>query len=68
MEDFIKERRRICDTCLLNCDNICNPRAYLNIETNTLSYIPKPGFKSGCGCYLPTKQADEYNHCPLNKW
>lgn len=66
--DFVKERKLICDECLLNNNDVCNKGMYLNPETNQLSYVKKEGYKNGCGCYLPSKQKNESTHCPLNKW
>lgn len=68
MGDFAKKRKEICDKCLLNTNDVCNNSLYLNQETNELSFVKKPGYEKGCGCYLPSKQKNEYTHCPLKKW
>lgn len=64
------ERLDICKRCPI-CDTnnwICNPRLWLNPETNDVSVQAKKGYIKGCGCALLTKIKKESSHCPAKKW
>lgn len=68
MTDLEKERMDICIQCPIKNGDICDSGVYLNPKTNSVSLIPKEGYKRGCGCFLPSKVQKEWNHCPLGKW
>ena len=65
-------RMNICKQCPLLTHNtfgpICNPKLYLNKETNETSDSPQPGFERGCGCRLNAKTRLPDAECPLQKW
>lgn len=73
-EEFAKERMAICESCpLYKIDKrygwpVCNPNAYVNPETNEISYTRKPGYFKGCGCKLTSLTSHKLNHCHAGKW
>lgn len=72
-KDLYSERMKICRSCKLYLADgiigpICNPRLYLNPQTNEISRIPKLGFIRGCGCLLSSKTRVKKAKCGLNKW
>lgn len=71
-DDLYQQRIKICRDCkLLKHDRIfgevCNSSLYMN-KDNEISNVPKPGFKSGCGCMLGSKCRVKEARCPLEKW
>lgn len=72
VSEFIRESRlRICRKCPLYIDSeggICNENLYFSPSKQELSYIPLPGFISGCGCKLKLKTKFESEKCSLGKW
>ena len=63
----------ICRSCkLYNKDGLfgeeCNPKIYLNPETDQISNTPKKGYFHGCGCILRSKTRVKNEKCPLFKW
>lgn len=66
----IKKREEICRTCpIFNSSRaICNPKLYLNPDTNEISTTQKNGFIRGCGCHVLIKMRNLVNHCIAGKW
>ncbi len=72
-EELFNNRIKICRCCKLHkIDNIfgevCNPRLYINPETEEISSSKKPGYIHGCGCILASKCRVPDAKCPMNKW
>lgn len=70
-ENLAKERMAICKKCPLylpELGGLCNPKLWLNPETNQTSDIPMFGWIKGCGCRLEAKTRNEHNHCSAYKW
>lgn len=66
----IKEREEICRRCpIFNPSrNICNPKLWINPETNEVSTSAKASFIKGCGCAVFVKMKNLSNHCIAGKW
>lgn len=66
----IEERREICQQCPIFSPNrgICNPKLYLNPDTNEISTSPKVGYIRGCGCAIMIKMRNLNSHCVAGKW
>ena len=66
----IEERKKICQNCLIFEPNrkVCNPKLYLNPDTNEISLVPKAGFIRGCNCAVFIKMRNLNNHCVAGKW
>lgn len=66
----IDERMEICRKCPIysSARGICNPKLYLNPETNDISIAPKPGYIRGCGCFIKFKMKNPHLHCVAGKW
>ena len=66
----IEERWRICEECPIYNPNgkICNPKLWLNPDTNEVSTHAKSGYIQGCGCSLTFKIKNLSNHCIAGKW
>lgn len=66
----IKEREEICNKCpIYNLRNeTCNPKLWINPDTNEVSITAKSGFIRGCGCLIKTKMRNLNNHCVAGKW
>jgi len=47
---------------------LCNPKLWLNPDTNEVSSFAKPGFIRGCGCHILIKMRNLNNHCVAGKW
>lgn len=62
------EREEICKNCPIYKDGICNPKLFLNPDTNDVSARLKPGYIKGCGCNLKFKWGNPNNHCIAGKW
>ena len=62
------ERLSICRKCPIYSNGNCNPKLYLNPDTNEVSITPKSGYIRGCGCYVLVKARNQYNHCIAGKW
>lgn len=45
---------------------VCNPDKYMNHE-GEIAFLPKAGFKKGCGCLLVPKSKHVDNHCTVGK-
>jgi hypothetical protein len=72
-EELYNERMKICRECKLMkmkgaFGEICNPRLYLNPDTNEVSKTPQEGFYRGCGCVLGSKTRVLRAKCPAKKW
>lgn len=70
-QDISEVRKKICLKCPLYKDiigGVCNPKLWLNPETNEVSNYAKKGFYRGCGCRLSAKTRLKEGHCPANKW
>ena len=46
----------------------CNPRLWLNPNTNEISNKRLDGFYKGCGCRLQAKTREVTSACPAKKW
>lgn len=66
----IEKRKEICDSCPIYnpSKGICNPKLWLNPDTNEVSLSQRAGFIRGCGCYIPTKMKNLNSHCVAGKW
>ena len=66
----IEEREAICKKCPIFSPMraICNPKLYLNPETNDVSTSAKVGYIRGCGCHVLIKMRNLSNHCVAEKW
>lgn len=66
----IEERRKICEECPIFAParGICNPKLWLNPDTNDVSTNPKSGYIRGCGCAVYIKMRNMGNHCIAGKW
>ncbi len=66
----IDERQRICNECPIYNPGkgICNPKLWVNPDTNEVSTHAKTGFIQGCGCILASKIKNLSNHCVAGKW
>ena len=61
----IEERKKICFMCPIYeaSRQRCNPKLWINPDTNEVSIIPKAGFIRGCGCFIMVKMKNLNNHC-----
>lgn len=70
--ELYNERIKICKECPLVMQGMfgeeCNPRLWLNPETNKISKKKIDGYVTGCGCLLRSKTRVESAKCPANKW
>ena len=66
----IEERIEICNKCPIYdpIRQICNPKLWLNPDTNEVSTTSKPGYIRGCGCAIKIKMKNLNNHCIAGKW
>lgn len=66
----IDQRFQICSKCPIYSPSrqICNPRLWLNPDTDEISISPKAGFIQGCGCLITMKARNLNNHCIAGKW
>lgn len=66
----IEDRKEIC----LNCPifnptrQVCNPKLWINPDTNEVSTFPKSGYIRGCNCHVLIKMKNLNNHCVAGKW
>ena len=72
-EELIKERLDICKACpLYKLDKfygpVCDSGKYIKTDGTAWSYIPKPGYKKGCGCHIRHKAGVPSAHCIIGKW
>jgi hypothetical protein len=48
---------------------ICNNKKWMSLDDlHSVSDVPRPGYKKGCGCRLNAKTRLGHRHCPFNKW
>lgn len=71
-EELYEERIKVCRLCKLYYvdrifGEICNPRVYINPNTNETSKKEKPGFVHGCGCSLNSKCRVPQAKCPIGR-
>ena len=66
----IDERRKICEACpILNpTKGVCNPKLWINPDTDEVSMTPKAGFIRGCNCAVFIKMRNINAHCIAGKW
>ena len=66
----IEERKKICLACPIysSAKQKCNPKLWLNPDTNEVSTSSKAGFIKGCGCHILIKMRNLHNHCIAGKW
>lgn len=69
-EQIIKNRKELCEKCpIFNpMKKICNPKLWINPETDEVSSFPKNGYIKGCGCAVYIKMKNLYAHCVAGKW
>lgn len=68
-ESIIKKREQICNKCPLRTPkNVCNPKLWLNPQTDEVSTSSKAGYIRGCGCVLTIKIGNPNTHCNAGKW
>ena len=70
-KDISQVRMDICRKCPLflnELGGICNPKLYLNAETEDVSTVKMDGYVNGCGCRLAAKTRLSGSRCPNNKW
>lgn len=69
MED-INKRLEICKHCAIyqEATSQCSAQLYIDPKTNTAYTEAQENTIKGCGCYIPTKVKNIYNHCPAHKW
>jgi len=71
-----KKRKPICNACKLKTivevmgiqTELCNPKLYLNVNTNQTSEYPKEGYVKGCGCRVEASTRVKDKKCPVGKW
>lgn len=70
MRELSINREQICKNCPIfsPINNRCNPKLWVNPNTNEVSTFAKPGFIRGCGCYLEMKWKSQNSHCIAGKW
>lgn len=66
----IKERETICRKCAIYnpLRAICNPKLWINPQTNEVSTSAQSGFIRGCGCHVLVKMKNLSAHCVAGKW
>ena len=69
-EQSINERKEICSKCPIYNPilGLCNPKLWLNPDTNEVSTSAKVGYIRGCGCHILIKMRNLNNHCIAGKW
>ena len=71
MKEFnIEERKKICQECPIfrPSDEVCNPKLWLNPNTNEVCTYSKSGYIKGCGCAVFIKMRNINSHCIAGKW
>ena len=69
MREFsIEKREIICKNCPIFSKGKCNPKLWLNPDTDQVSTYPKAGYIRGCGCFILQKLKNPVNHCVAGKW
>ena len=66
----IEEREKICSKCPIYnpIKSVCNPKLWINPDTNDVSTYAKIGYIRGCGCAVKYKMRNLNNHCVAGKW
>ena len=66
----IDERKKICFMCPIYdaTKQRCNPKLWLNPDTNEVSTYSKAGFIRGCSCHVLIKMRNLNAHCVAGKW
>ena len=66
----IKERKEICLNCPIYNPNKeqCNPKLWINPDTDEVSTMSKSGYIRGCGCQVMIKMRNLNAHCIAGKW
>lgn len=70
-EELYLKRVKTCEKCPLYSEKYggyCNPKLWINPNTNQISEIEMLGWIKGCGCRIRAKARNKNNHCILNKW
>ena len=70
MKEFsINKRLEICKDCpIYTTDGRCNPKLWLNPDTNEVSTYQRSGYIRGCNCLISVKARNPINHCVAGKW
>lgn len=69
--ELAEKRMKICFSCPLylpDLGGICNPKLWINPETDQVSDKPMFGWIKGCSCRLNAKTRNPNNHCGAGKW
>ena len=66
----IEQREKICRRCPIfePYKKVCNPKLWLNPNTNEVSTVQRTGFIRGCNCAVFVKMRNLNNHCVAGKW
>ena len=66
----IEQRKEICLKCPIYSpyNATCNPKLWINPDTNDVSTKPKAGYIRGCGCHVLIKMKNLIAHCIAGKW
>lgn len=66
----IDERRKICEECPIFNPTLgtCNPKLWINPDTDEVSTQAKAGYIRGCNCHVLLKLRNLNNHCVAGKW
>ena len=65
-----EQRKEICLKCPIysSFTQKCNPKLWINPDTDDVSTKPKAGYIRGCGCYILVKMKNLNAHCIAGKW
>ena len=66
----INDRKKICESCPIYnpINRLCNPKLWINPDTNEVSTHSKSGYVRGCGCNIDIKMKSLNSHCIAGKW
>ncbi len=66
----INERMKICSQCPIYnpSKGVCNPKLWINPQTDDVTTSPKSGYIKGCGCAVKVKMKNLNSHCIAGKW
>ena len=66
----IEQRKEICLKCPIysSFTQKCNPKLWINPDTDDVSTKPKAGYIRGCNCHVLIKLRNLNNHCVAGKW
>lgn len=66
----IEQRKEICLKCPIynSFTQKCNPKLWINPDTDDVSTKSKAGYIRGCGCAVHIKMKNLNAHCIAGKW